>query len=355
MNFRECRMVSLNALMNISCAGKLTMEDTFLMLGGIQNSVYYFHMRGLDMIGTGGTAEINCPGIFDELDIRYDTISVAQFEQETKGGRQAGAGYLYVIPVLAEMLNKDAGELKKIGTFGQSFFVVRSVERDKVALYYPDRDTWIDMKLLRKAEQDKDWVVEADFGIYRIARTELENNGCIQKKAEKTKEQFVTEILKHFNQSSLMRGEEGTIRIDGPEAYTRVIEHFENMKRYLISRKDKKGYTAFCNYIYLQLLQFRKFLLSGTDAYYRGEFNVILHKLYGKENKFIDILNGWDELEQAWRNFGRLLSRICTYEYSRAYPEECIDRIVSFWKQISITEPEMIKNTLRTIQIQETA
>ena len=155
MNFRECRMVSLHGLMDYACDGKLSMEDTFLMLGGIRNSIYYFHVRGMEMIGTGGTEEINCPGIFDVFDISYETITAKQFENEMNEGDVSKSPYFYIIPVMGEMINKPVEELEDIGTFGQSFFLVNSYENGRAHFYYPIKDAWVDVNVLKEVEKDK--------------------------------------------------------------------------------------------------------------------------------------------------------------------------------------------------------
>ena len=91
-------------------------------------------------------------------------------------------------------------------------------------------------------------------------------------------------------------------------------------------------------------------MLSGTDGYYRSEFNDILHKLYGNNNAYTDILSKWDGLENTWRIVGRELSRNCTYNYSRTHPKECIDSIIDIWKEVRETEPALISETIGTIE-----
>lgn len=349
MNFRECRMVSLHGLMDYACDGKLSMEDTFLMLGGIRNSIYYFHVRGMEMIGTGGTEEINCPGIFDVFDISYETITAKQFENEMNEGDVSKSPYFYIIPVMGEMINKPVEELEDIGTFGQSFFLVNSYENGRAHFYYPIKDAWVDVNVLKEVEKDKSWVVEAEFCIYKIDKKALKENKVIHSLASKSREEHVLEVLKKFNTESVLKGDAGTIRIDGPEAYDRVIDYFEEMKSFLNNSDDKKR-KGFLNYIYLQMIQFRKFMLSGTDGYYRSEFNVILHQLYGDNEKYREILSKWDELETSWRNIGRVLSKTCTYNYSKNHPVECINSIEDFWKDMRAVEPKLVEETISVIE-----
>lgn len=350
MNFRECRIVSLHKLIDYSCGGGISVEDSFLMLGGIRNSIYYFHSHGVDMIGTSGTEEINCPGIFEELDIAYEPITVSRFEQETEEVDAESAPHFYLVSVMAEMLNKPFEEFKGIGTFGQSFFVVERVENKIIHFYYPFNSTWIDIDILREVEKNKEWLVETDVCIYKISKELLLENKVIHSLAKKSTEKYVLEVLKRFGIPSEIKGDEGTVRIDGPEVYDRVIDYFEKMKEYLEKCKDEKRRKSFCNYIYLQVIQFRKFMLSGTDGYYRSEFNDILHKLYRNNNAYTDILSKWDGLENTWRIVGRELSRNCTYNYSRTHPKECIDSIIDIWKEVRETEPALISETIGTIE-----
>ena len=349
MNLRECRMVSLHRLMDYACDGKLTIQDIFLMLGGIRNSIYYFHVRGMEMIGTGGTEEINCPGVFDTYNISYEAISANQFEKEMKDCDIAKSPFFYIIPVMGEMLNKSVEEFEDIGTFGQSFFLVDSYENGRAHFYYPIQDTWVDINVIKEAEKDKGWVVESDFCIFKIDKKALKENEFIHSLASKSRKDFVLDILRKFNEKSVQKGDLGTVRIDGIEAYDRVIDYFEGMKKYLrgCNGKAKK---CFLNYIYLQMFQFRKFILSGTDGYYRSEFNTILHELFSDDEKYREILNKWDVLETAWRNIGRVLSKTCNYNYSRMHPVECIDSIEEFWKEMRCIEPKLVEETINIIE-----
>lgn len=299
-------------------------------------------------MGTGGTAEINCPGVFDIMGIDYNRMEAKQFIDQLKEDLIDLEKYFYVIPVMPEMLEKSIEELNDVVVFGQSFFVVDHIENNRIIFYFPANTTWIDIDVLKKVSKDSKWVVEAEFEIYQINKAALRENRVIRKSWKKGTEKLLEENLREFGEYSIMTGTMGTVRIDGSEAYDRILHHFQNMRNYYKLLEDSKK-ELFCKYIYLQLLEFKKFMLSGTDAYYRNEFNLILHDLYNDISEFKDVFTRWDELELKWREFGRELNRICTYKKIITKPVECLDEIVSFWENIGSYELGLVSDTLECI------
>ena len=99
-------MVTLYEIMNYACSGTISMEKAFLMLGGIRNGIYYFKLDNIQVIGTGGAEEINCPGIFELLHIEYSVLEPQQFLQQLDEKVLDENRYFYVVPVLPEILNK---------------------------------------------------------------------------------------------------------------------------------------------------------------------------------------------------------------------------------------------------------
>lgn len=354
MYFRECRMVSLYKIMNEACGGKLDIRDAFLMMGGMRNSIYYFEMNECKYIGTGGTAEINCPGVFDFMGIDYERIEINSFIKQFDERKIDLENYYYIIPVMPEMLDRNVEELNEVVTFGQSFFVMDHIEDNKIVFYYPSKRTWLDIEVVKQVSRNAKWVVEAEFEVYRIDKTALKNNQTIQAEWKKGIKKLLLENLREFGDYTVMKGDMGTIRIDGSQAYDHVLHHFQNMQSYFVKLDDKRK-NQFCKYIYMQLLEFKKFILSGTDAYYRNEMNLILHDLYSEESNFQTLFDRWDELEQKWREHGRVLNRICTYKAVSTRTVECLNEIIDFWKKIGCYELKLVADTVDCISEIEAA
>lgn len=352
LNFRECRMVTLYEIMNYACSGTISMEKAFLMLGGIRNGIYYFKLDNIQVIGTGGAEEINCPGIFELLHIEYSVLEPQQFLQQLDEKVLDENRYFYVVPVLPEILNKGIQELGKIGTFGQSFFIIEEIRDGKIYLKFDQVETYLDIEVLRTLTIDEKWVIESSYGIYRIDKMKLKTNEFLHKLGEISTKKLLLYCVKRFTKSSKMEGDFGTVRIDGPEVYALVCKHFADMRDFLEKQVEEKKRKAFTNYVYIQCLHYRKFLLSGTDAYYRNEFHYILNETFGQVPKFSEHLKKWDELEAQWRNHGRMLSKCCTYRGIMENSELCLNNIVEFWEKIGQTELEVIEECKKLLREQ---
>lgn len=347
-------MVSLHRLMSEACDGELDMREAFLMMGGIRNSIYYFEMNKNKYIGTGGTAEINCPGVFDNMKIDYDSVDVNRFIEQIRESEIELNKYFYIIPVLPEMLERNIEEMNKLATFGQSFFVVDHIEDNRIYFYYPAKSTWIDIEVLKEAAKDDQWVVEAEFEIYRIDKMKLKNNQYIKAMKKRGIENLLVDNLKEFGDYAMLQGDMGTVRIDGSQAYDMVLHHFKNMRNYFQKLEEEKK-RPFCNYIFMQLLEFKKFILSGTDAYYRNETNLILHDLYREQSDFEPLFERWDDLEHKWIEHRRVLNKICNYKLITTKTVECLDEIVTFWEKIGSYELKLVSDTLNCIYESKTA
>lgn len=352
-------MVTLYYLMNYVCDGNVSMEKSFLMLGGIRNGIYYFNLGNYKVIGTGGAEEINCPGIFDVLHIDYECLEPQQFVNRIDSENLEMDKYFYVVPVLPELLNKSVNDLTKIGSFGQSFFMLDKIEDGKIYFRFDVQETYLDMDILRLLNTKENWVIESEFNIYKISKEKLKENTFINRMNKISMEKLLMHSLQRFTKHSKISGDYGTVRIDGVNVYQDVCDHFTNMKIYLEKLSSDKEIKCFVNYIYIQCTHFRKFILSGTDAYYRNEFRYILEELYGERVEFAQNLKEWEELEILWRNFGRKLSKYKTYKSIMNNTKQYLDTVIDFWRSIGDKElsvvkecKELVKNTIASERIQ---
>lgn len=335
-------MVTLHQLINYT-VNEVDLEKTFLLLGGIKNAVYYFKINSMQIIGMGGTGEINCPGIFDILHMEYETLPPEKFINLIDNKQLDYTNYFYIIPVLSELLNRNVADVQNIGMLGQSFFIVDYISQGKIYFKFDYEMTFMDIEILRKLTVNEKWVVESEFGIYAIDKRALKNNQFITNMCKKNKTQLTKETVDDFFIDSKILGDKGTIRIDGPKVYDLILEHFKNIKAFLNSIEDENKYKGFLKYIYIQVLHIRKFILSGTDAYYRNEFNCILHTLWGQNPLFQKNFQKWDTLELLWRNFGRQLSKNVTYKNILDNQIEILDIIIDFIGEIKRFEIDTLK------------
>ena len=337
MNQRECRIVTLHKIFERVCP-EVDIDKSFLILGGIKNAAYYINIDKYCVLGCSGTNEINVPLIFDEFQIEYDVCNGNQIVSEGLND-----DYVYIVPVIAQILNKDHVDFSEIKIKGQSYFSIDHVADERVYFDFIYGDPFISLETLKKLDQNDNWLIYCNYEIYCIDKKKLKNNEFIKQCCNKTKKELIQECVQTFLTDKTTEYDNGFVRVDGEKSYQIIIEHLLKARNYLEEIKDTKKYSGFIKYIYVQSIYIRKFVLGGSDAYYRNEFNSILRDEYGQEGSFKNNFKKWDMLECEWRNFGRKLCKVTEYDYVMKHPFECLDYMIEKWKFLQEKEIEAIK------------
>lgn len=336
MNYRECRQKSIQQILKV-LDQDITMQKTFLLLGGIRNGMYYFNYNNIKLIGLSGCAEINCPGIFEILNIDFKTIPADQFIEHYRYGENRSEN-VYVIPVMRELLNTKEVDMDKTMLIGHSYFTVKDVDDEKIIFHTIDDSAmyYIDLDVFRQVNNKKHWIMESDFNVYEINKKKLLQNESLREMMKKSEEELLYENVQEFLMDREETGEEGTVRKDGRQVYDLVAEHLSNMKRKLEELEGTDRYENFIKYVYFQLANFRKFIAAGSDGYYRTEFCDVLEHTDKKE---IDKnREKWMDIVAKWRVLGRKLAQLTNIKYLRDNASSGLEGLISEWNQIKIDE-----------------
>lgn len=346
MNYRECRLTSLYEIMKYN-QPDLTLKKAFLALGGMRNALYLFKCHGVEIYSLCGCNEVNVPGIFEILNIDFTVIKHDEFF-EAYEREQVDNKYLYVIPVVRDMLNVEDVDLNNYSLIGQSFFVVDVIEEDKI---YFKTDIGEERYYLAKNVYDKvsekaNWVIESDYEVYRIDKEKVKENISLSKLLVTSESELLIQNIKAFTKNDIMYGDQGTVRYEGEQVYDMIINHLSKMKEYLIAEKDSEKYHKFIKYVYLQLINFRKMLVAGTDGYYRTEFCDVL-KGYPKLASEIE---KWDQIIYLWRNLGRKMKQVGSLQYLDKKAEEGLDILIKDFTFIKQEELRCISGLKQLIE-----
>lgn len=339
MNFRECRLRAIHDIFKI-LDESISIEKTFLLLGGMKNAVYYFNGRGIKILGLSGCGEINSPGVFDLFEISYDKIISSCFLEEyyTSNNRFEN---IYVIPALREMLNTESIDLKNLVLVGHSFFIVDSIKENKI--YFKtigdNTDYYMHLDVFGQITNTKEWIMEADFEVYKININKLKDNEFLRLQMRESEEKLLQNNIKTYLVNTQMVGDEGTIRFEGEQSYTYVINHLNAMKKKLLAIKGTSEYDKFIKYVYIQMANFRKYIASGSDGYYRTEFCDILSKILPSTLH----REYWENVVGAWRNLGRTLVQVTSMKYLENNAVQGLEELVRQWDKIKQLEIEGIK------------
>lgn len=345
MNFRECRLRAMYDIFKI-LDENISIEKTFLLLGGMRNAVYCFKGRGVKILGLSGCGEINSPGVFDLLGISYDKINTSCFLEEYYRENNQYEN-IYIIPALREMLNTESTDLANIVLVGHSYFLVDSIRENKI--YFKtigdNNDYYMHLNVFKQITNDKQWIMEADFEVYKINIECLKNNETLRQLMCESEEKLLHNNIRTFLKNSQLVGDEGTTRYEGEQSYTYVINHLNAMKKKLIAINGTNEYPKFLKYVYIQMANFRKYIASGSDGYYRTEFCEILSSIL----QLFEHRDYWENVVWSWRNLGRTLAQVTSMKYLENNAIQGIEELVKQWVAIKQLEIEGIRNLEKEI------
>lgn len=346
MNFRECRQAALFEIFQY-LDPDISPKKNFLICGGMRNAYYLLTYHKVKIFGLCGCGEINVPGVFEIFDMKYSTIPANIFWDYFKNDQDKD-DYFYVFPAVRAVLNVEDIDLEHYNLVGHSYFLVDRIEGERLYLRTINHNVPEDQKVVyyvthnvyNKINNKSEWIKEADFEIYQIKKTDLHNSKVLAELLSKTEKELLKENIKTFLDNETYVGEQDeTVRYEGEQVYEAVAKHIAGMIDYLKKTVGTQKCENFKNYIYLQLVNFRKLLVAGTDGYYRTEFCNILEDY----EEFTDDVERWNDIIALWRKFGRVLSMSEKKEYFMEHTEEILERLLSVWNEIVKAEVESIK------------
>lgn len=338
MNFRECRQAVMKELLSF-VDPSFDSRKNFLFLGGMRSAAYLFNYDKVKLYGLCGCGEINTPGIFEILEIDYKVIMAKDLFKVYDKAYPASDNF-FVIPAVREMLNTDVVNMDNYSLVGHSYFTINSIDDEKIYLntYDENEKYYLDRKVYNRINNSRNWIMEADFEIYVIDKNKLRKNTKLVMALQTSEKELLQKNINTFLVNTKNIGKAGTIRYEGIQVYEIISNHILAAYKYLKKVKGSDKYAKFLTYIYLQLINFRKMIAAGSDAYYRSEFLEILSTY----PEAADELNEWKALIALWRKFGRVLSRVASKQYLANYAEEGLLELVQVWSRISDKEIKLI-------------
>lgn len=336
MNFRECRQNSIYRILKI-LDNDLTIQKTFMLLGGIRNGMYFLNYHGINLIGLSGCAEINCPGIFEILGVEFSCIQPDSFIQLFHQANNK-KNNIYIIPILRDMLNTDKVDLDKLLIIGHSYLVVKSIDEKRIYFDTLDDndDYYLDIGVFNKMNNKSQWVIESDFCVYEINIDKVSKNNKLEEFVNRSEKELLYDNVHNFLKNEKATGDCGTVRMDGEQVYEIVENHLLNMRKNLELVKNTDKYDNFTKYIYLQLVNIRKHIAAGSDGYYRVEFCDVLSNC--TNTKIEDNIKKWNCIVSNWRTMGRKLAQVTNMKYLEHNADEALKNLIKSWNEIKHLE-----------------
>ena len=298
-----------------------------------------FNYQGIEILGLCGCYEINVPGIFELFDIKYETIPANEFWEVFKQESVHEDSH-FILPFVRDVVNTEDVDLTKNNLIGASYLLVDRIEGDRMYLNTREYDVgdeegyYITKSVYDKLNNNKKWIYEADFEGYRVYKKDLKDSYFVRERLNKTEKELLIDNIVNFQMDNTMIGDEGTIRYEGNRVYEDISGYLENMLELLVRQKGTDYYNKLLQYVYLQLINFRKMIAAGSDGYYRTEFREILSGY----DEFKDDLDRWDKIIGLWRSFGRVLAQGQKKAYLCSHAEKVIKQLIEIWKNIAYEE-----------------
>lgn len=338
MNFRECRQAAIKEILTF-VDPTFDSRKNFLFLGGMRSAAYLFDYNKVKLYGLCGCGEINTPGIFEILEIDYKVIKANELFRVYNKDYPVSDNF-FVIPAVREILNTDVVNMDNYSLVGHSYFTINSIDDENIYLntYNQNEKYYLNKKVYNHINNNRQWIMEADFEIYVIDKNKLRRNTNLAVALKTSERELLLKNISTFLINTKDIGKSGTIRYEGIQVYDIISNHILAEYKYLKKVQGSDKYAKFLTYVYLQLINFRKMIAAGSDAYYRSEFVEILSSY--PEAK--DELNEWKDIIALWRRFGRVLSRVASKYYLEKYAEEGLIELLQVWGRIRDKEIESI-------------
>lgn len=291
----------------------LTLQQVFLILGGIKNSLLYIQHKSVKLFIPSGFTDISCPFVFEKFGLPYQAITVSDYLQRYKEEEDFKTEYIAILPFSSEILHVRELDYVDLTLFGQSYLPVHSVdsEGNRFILRTDDEQddsSWIDIEVCLQLEHSHSWLLENNLSIYILSREQLKQCPFIQNIHQLDVKELLEEMATAFLKNTHVDFNDGVVRIEGDQVYVHFIKQFEKCADALRNTESQKQQALILKYVKVELRYFRQFILAGTDGYYRNEFAEVLKVLFDDSNpsKILNIKQ-WELISKKWRVLGRKL------------------------------------------------
>lgn len=352
MEFRECRLLTLNEIFQENNPS-VTVEKTFLSVGGIKASIFMMKEKGVKYIVPLGFSYTCTTEICKKLNVNYEKIDIDTFIQKYLGNDDYRNSNVFVLPCSSTVLNvREVNNIEK-SMIGQSELIIDYIDVVDSKVYLKcnileGKEYWIDLKVLKMLSKVNVWAENEKVKIIRISKADIKNSQDMSNLLAKDDLELLKAVVFSYKDNSIVQYDDFVTKIEGIGANDIIINYFSKVLEQLQSEKDCDRRNSIMKYSKFLLRYFHMFIIAGSDGYYRNEFanslEFVLKKVLLSDVR--QLKEDWLRLAKMWRRFGRQLGILMNDD------EEIINALtflINSIKEIKDIEINMIENLEKVI------
>lgn len=346
LQFRECRLITLNEMFKENNSS-ITVEKTFLSIGGIKASIYIMTERGVQYIVPSGCAEINIEVVCEALNINYQKVEIENFIERYLRDEDYRNDNVFILPCSSTILNVRKVEHLDKMMIGQSELMIDYVDvvESKVHLKFnilEGKKYWLDLDILKMLSNVKVWATNENINIIHINKLDIKKSQEMNKLLQKDNFKLLEECVFSYKKNTMVQYEDGITNIEGIGVYDIIVEHFDRLLTKLQLEKDIARKMKLLKYAKFQLRYFHMFTIAGSDGYYRNEFASTIGYVLSCENLSCveQLKDDWLKVAKMWRQFGRELGVLLSDEKEIL---SALEFLINSIKKITNFEVNMIE------------
>lgn len=313
MLFRECRLQTLHEIFKENNP-TITIEKTFLAVGGIKASVYVMTDKGVRYLVPSGCADINTEMLCNAYHIEYKKVAIGSFINRYLSDEEYRNENVFIVPCSSTVLNVNSIEHIDKLMIGQSELVVDEIDVSEAKVYLKfnileEKEYWIDLDILRTLSKVNIWLSDETTRIIQISKSDIKNSNELSTLLQKDNLHLLETCIVTYKKFIQEQIEVNCTFIQGLEAYYFVCNHFNKLLNLLVSEVDNTKKSNLVRYARFQLKYFHMFIISGSDGYYRNEFASTIDTVMNGTilSETAGLMDDWLKLSKMWRQFGREL------------------------------------------------
>lgn len=336
--FRECRLITINEVFK-EIKSDVSIEKTFLAIGGIKAGVYIIEIKGLKFIVPTGCGEVNNLELCEMFEMEYEKVDVELFTEKFLEDTDYRNDNIFILPCSGSIFNKrDIGDLSKL-MIGQSSLMISHIDVEECKVYLlsnqEEKSYWVDLNIFKSLRDKKSWPMGETVKVFKINKLDIRQSKKLDQILKKRSLELLINVVQDYKCNTRLEFPDGVIRLDGLETYLFTINH---LKKFLVKlQSEESENNGLQRYVYLQLKYYHMFIVSGSNGYYRDEFAKSIDyvlKDISLDEKF-QIRDEWRNISRKWRGLGRCLGQYLKEGHQLI---NCIEYLITQLDEISKKE-----------------
>ena len=318
----------------------ISKQKVFLILGGIANNLYVSQSK-YPLLGLSGFARIHYPDILRALGIEHTKLDLKQFLELYRRDAVLSDTNFFIVPFNNTMLKEQTFENVNLNVLGDSQGLVKNFEFKEKKINLAINDYWIDLDVFSFVEEKSKDILANPICIYMINKSKLVESSKLSELITKSYSNLLRENLVNYSAEGYETIQKKSIRIYGSSSFHYQIKFFSRLKKRYLTCGNRLEKEKIAGYINIVISEYRKFLITGSDANYRNEFLDVMKLLfYRKENnQFQECIDYWQTIVLDWTKLVMELTKTSAYknitEKSLANLDYMIDFIEEIWEKES--------------------